>query len=309
MYLKVLGSAAGGGFPQWNCACSNCSSVRLGTFSGKARTQAQIAVSGDGQSWFLLGASPDLRLQIESSPELNPRGGVRQSPIAGVVLAGSDLDQVLGLLSLRELQRLRIYATGSVHRLLCEDNSMFAMLNRVPEQARWTDVCPSRSFSLESFSGLSGRLRCELLPLASRYPPYVAEHRALQLTSREALQATLIEDSAGKRLAYLPAVPAVDDDLLKLLESTDLLFFDGTFWSDDELVRIQGNALSAKEMGHIAVSSTDGSLSRLAKLRRPRKIFLHINNTNPMLNESGDQYREVRAAGWQLAEDGWNIQL
>jgi pyrroloquinoline quinone biosynthesis protein B len=309
MHVKILGSAAGGGFPQWNCACQNCSSVRLGTFPGKARTQAQIAVSGDGRSWFLLGASPDLRSQIEVSPELHPKDGVRKSPIAGVVVSSGDLDHVLGLLLLRELQPLRIYATPSIRRILCEDNDMFAMLNRVSDQAQWTDIVPATPFSLVSANGNGCGLKCETLSLSSRYPRYVAEHRAAELPPCEALQGTIIEDRSGKRLAYMPAVPRVDDDLLERLESIDLLFFDGTFWSDDELIRIQGHGQTAREMGHIAVSSAHGSLQRLAELRRPRKVFLHINNTNPMLDESSDQYRQIQTAGWQLAEDGCTIQL
>jgi pyrroloquinoline quinone biosynthesis protein B len=309
MHVKVLGTAAGGGFPQWNCACQNCFSLRLGTFPGKARSQTQIAVSGDGQSWFLLGASPDLRSQIEASPELHPGEGVRKSPIAGVVVSSGDLDHVLGLLLLRELQPLRIYATPSVRRLLCEDNDMFAMLNRVSDQALWTDMIPETTFSLQSANGNGCDLKCESFPMSSRYPAYVADHRAAQLEPCQALQGTIIEDRSGKRLAFMPAVDQVGDDLLALLDSVDLLFFDGTFWSDDELIRILGHGQTAREMGHIAVSSAHGSLRRLAELRRPRKLFLHINNTNPMLDESSDQYRQVQDAGWQLAEDGWNIQL
>src|SRR5207302_4652202 len=139
MRVKILGSAAGGAFPQWNCACANCRAVRAGTFHGKPRTQTQVAITQDGRSWFLLGASPDLRAQIEATPELHPRDGVRQSPIAGLVLANADLDHVLGLLLLRELQPLRVYATASVRRILREDNSIFAMLERIPNQALWAD--------------------------------------------------------------------------------------------------------------------------------------------------------------------------
>ena len=140
MRVKILGSAAGGGFPQWNCACPNCRGVRAGDFHGKARSQAQIAISADGSSWFLLGASPDLRSQIEATAELHPREGVRQSPIAGAVLANADIDHVLGLLLLRELQPLRVHATESIRRILTEDNSMFGMLQRVPDQVTWTQL-------------------------------------------------------------------------------------------------------------------------------------------------------------------------
>src|SRR5271165_3549650 len=139
MQIKILGSAAGGAFPQWNCACANCRAVRAGTFRGKPRTQTQLAISADNRTWFLLGASPDLRGQIEATAELHPRKGVRQSPISGVLLANADLDHVLGLLLLRELQPLRVHATASVRRILREDNSIFKMLQRIPDQLAWTD--------------------------------------------------------------------------------------------------------------------------------------------------------------------------
>src|SRR6266446_6626163 len=206
MLAKILGSAAGGAFPQWNCACANCRAVRAGTFRGKPRTQTQVAITQDGHAWFLLGASPDLRAQIEATPELHPRNGVRDSPIAGVVLANADLDHVLGLLLLRELQPLRIHSTASVRRILRE------------------------------------------------------------------------------------------------LNSCDVLLFDGTFFTDNELIRVQGSGQTVLQMGHIPVEQT---LIKLAELRRPRKIFLHINNTNPILDEASPQYRQVRSAGWEVAEDGW----
>src|ERR1700684_1121871 len=153
MQVKILGSAAGGAFPQWNCACANCRAVRTGTFQGKPRSQTQVAITQDGRSWFLLGASPDLRAQIEATPELHPRVGLRQSPIAGVVLANADLDHVLGLLLLRELQPLRVHATASVRRILREDNSMFGMLERVADQASWEDLTPGESFPLLTPAG------------------------------------------------------------------------------------------------------------------------------------------------------------
>jgi len=165
MQVKILGSAAGGGFPQWNCSCANCHAVRGGQFRGKARSQTQVAVSSDGESWFLLGASPDLRSQIEASPELHPRSGTRSSPIGGVVLASADLDHVLGLLLLRELQPLNVYATGSVTRLLREQNSMFAMLNRAPDQVRWRAMRVEESFQLCSPSGHQTGMEGEVIPV------------------------------------------------------------------------------------------------------------------------------------------------
>jgi pyrroloquinoline quinone biosynthesis protein B len=306
MRVKILGSAAGGGFPQWNCACPNCRALRAGSFAGKPRTQTQIAISADDKNWFLLGASPDLRAQIEATSELHPREGVRQSPIAGVVLSNADVDQTLGLLLLRELQPLRVHATESIRRILTEDNSMFAMLQRVPGQVSWTDFAPGTTFPLQNPAGEDSALRCRAVSLGSHYPAYVSQRRQSGLISREASLGLIIESPSGKRLACMPAVPQIDDALLQEFEFIDVLLFDGTFWSDDELIRIQGSGQTALQMGHVPVSS---SLEKLAGLRRPRKIYLHINNTNPMLNEAGPEYRQVREAGWEIAEDGWQFDL
>jgi pyrroloquinoline quinone biosynthesis protein B len=309
MRVKILGSAAGGGFPQWNCACPNCRTLRTGTSHGKARTQAQVAISADDRSWFLFGASPDLRTQIEATPELHPREGVRQSPIAGAILANADIDHVLGLLLLRELQPLRVHATDSIRRILTEDNSMFAMLRRVPNQVSWTSFSPGTTFPLQKPSGEDSGLRCRALSLGTHFPAYVSAQRQSELAYGDASLGLLVESPSGKRLAYMPAVPQIDDALLQEFDSADVLLFDGTFWSDDELVRIQGSGQTAKQMGHVPVSSPEGSLSRLAGLRRPRKIYVHINNTNPMLNESGPEYGQVREAGWEIAEDGCQFDL
>lgn len=309
MRVKILGSAAGGGFPQWNCACPNCLALRTGTFHGKARSQAQVAISADSRSWFLLGASPDLRAQIEATPELHPHEGVRQSPIAGAVLANADVDHVLGLLLMRELQPLRVYATDSIRRIVTENNSMFGMLQRIPAQVSWTTFAPGTTFPLLNPAGEDSGLRCRALSLGTHFPAYVSAQRQSELASEEASLGLIVEAPSGKRLAYMAAVPQIDDALMKELESADVLLFDGTFWSDDELIRIQGSGQTAQQMGHVPVSSANGSLSRLAGLRHPRKIYLHINNTNPMLDEAGPEYRQAREAGWEIAEDGWHFDL
>jgi pyrroloquinoline quinone biosynthesis protein B len=306
MRVKILGAAAGGAFPQWNCACPNCRAVRAGSFRGKPRTQTQIAISEDGNSWFLMGASPDLRTQIEATPELHPREGLRQSPIAGVVLGNADLDHVLGLLLLRELQPLRVYATASVRKILQEDNSAFRMLQRVPQQAVWDDIHLDSQFPLRDADGKDAGLRCEARSLGMHYPSYVSQERRTQLARDEASLGFVIESHSGKRLAYMPAVPRIDGGLMQQVDACDVLLFDGTFWSDDELIRVQGSGQTARAMGHVPVSE---SLIRLAEVRRPRKIFLHINNTNPMLNEVSPQYHQVRGAGWEVAEDGWQFDL
>jgi pyrroloquinoline quinone biosynthesis protein B len=313
MLVKILGSAAGGAFPQWNCACANCRAVRAGTFHGRPRTQTQVAITEDGLLWFLLGASPDLLTQIEATPELHPRRGMRHSPIAGIALANADLDHVLGLLLLRELQPLRIHATASVRRILREDNSMFGMLHRIPEQAAWTDFEPGKEFSLCDAQSQDSGLRCRAWSLSAHYPAYVTAERQEQLSPGEASLGFFINSNSGRRLAYMPAVPQLNDALLAELDACDVLLFDGTFWSNDELMRVKGEeggesriGQTARQMGHVPVEET---LVELAGMRRPRKIFLHINNTNPMLDEASPEHRRVRDAGWEIAEDGWQFDL
>jgi pyrroloquinoline quinone biosynthesis protein B len=309
MRIEILGSAAGGGFPQWNCNCRNCHSVRAGSFSGKSRTQTQVAVSNDGLSWFLLNASPDLRLQIERTSALQPGEGTRDSPIAGVLLTSADIDQIAGLLSLRELQPFEIYCTPSLRRILREDNNVFGMLNRVPQQVSWTDVSLGQSFPLDAVGGEATKISCEVFSLGNKYPVYISRERVASLQPEEALLGVMLTASSGERVAYMPAVPAINKQVLQLVEGADLILFDGTFWSNDELIQVQGSGATAREMGHVPVSGTEGSLCALAGLRRPRKVFVHVNNTNPMLDESSNEYREVRAAGWEVAEDGWQFNL
>ncbi|PYX82847.1 MAG: pyrroloquinoline quinone biosynthesis protein PqqB [Acidobacteria bacterium] len=320
MRVKVLGSAAGGGFPQWNCACRNCKGVRERTLNASARSQCQIAISSDDKDWFLLNASPDLRTQIESTPELHSRPEVgpaestagrnafRHSPIAGVVLTGGDLDQVLGLFLLRELEPIHVYSTASVRRLLRDHNILFNMLSRQPWQSMWTDIVPSESFRLAT-PGSSPYIGCQPVALSGSFPAYV-DGKGTDLKGEEAILGLVFESShGGGRLAYFPTVPAVGDQLLELFDSCDLLLFDGTFWADDELLGLNRGFRSASEMGHLPMSGLAGSLNRLAKLGRPRKIFVHINNTNPVLDKDSVQYRQVSEAGWEVAEDGWEFRL
>jgi pyrroloquinoline quinone biosynthesis protein B len=312
MRIQILGSAAGGSFPQWNCGCGNCVAVRgdvranagENKFFGKARTQAQLALSADGVTWFLAGASPDLTSQIETSRELHPRG-LRNSPVAGVVLGSADLDHVLGLLLLRELQPLRVYAAASILRILREENSMFGMLNRVDPQVVWTAMNSGAPFPLLSADGKDSGLRCEAHYLSGRYPKYVksgAEH----LAGDEATAALFFEAANAKRVAYVPAVGSLSDALLEKIHHADLLLFDGTFWSDDELVRLQGSGETAHQMGHIPVEE---SLRLLKDIKVGRKMFIHLNNTNPMLNEASAERKAVRQAGWEVAEDHWQLDL
>src|SRR5579872_1591450 len=178
MRVKLLGSAAGGGFPQWNCGCANCHGLRQGTLRGKARSQAQVAVSSGGKAWFLLNASPDLRAQIEATPELHPAAGARQSPISGIVLSSGDLDNVLGLLLLREFQPLQIYSTAAIRQIVSQDNSFFRLLERVPGQVTWTEIRPGAVFELKT-SGAG--VCCRAIALLGSYPAYVSESQRGQL--------------------------------------------------------------------------------------------------------------------------------
>jgi pyrroloquinoline quinone biosynthesis protein B len=311
MRLKILGSAAGGGFPQWNCACTNCRRIRDGSLRGSSRTQTQLAWSAAPGQWTLLSASPDLRTQIESTPELWPRDGGRESPIRDVILPSAELDEVLGLLLLREFHSFRVHATPSVRKILTEDNSLFGVLARFAGQVCWQDVPFNRSFSV-------GGARLEALPLPGSFPGFVSSSRQAELNPQDPVIGLLISPdsqansgpgSPDRTLAFLPGVGCVSDTLLRTLEKCDILLFDGTFWSDDEPLRIPGITRTARQMGHLPLSGRDGSLELLAALHRPRKIFVHINNSNPILDEESKEHHMVREAGWELAHDGMELTL
>ncbi|HUM04651.1 MAG TPA: pyrroloquinoline quinone biosynthesis protein PqqB [Terriglobales bacterium] len=304
MQVKILGSAAGGGFPQWNCACPNCRDVRRGRFAGKPRLQTQVAFSGDSETWFLLGASPDLRLQIESSPELHPQSGTRSSPIQGVILASADLDHVLGLLLLRELQPLQVWANVGVMHILRHQNTMFGMLNRTPDQVHWKPIIPGEQFPVISLNHRDSGIHCEVVGVSSLLPAYAG-----RVLSDGAVLGIVLTTRSGKKLGFFPQLATLTEGLKNIFATLDCLLLDGTFWSDDELICMQGSAQSARDMGHIPVGGEDGTLQQLSALTRPRKMFVHINNTNPMLNEAGPEYKKVRDAGWELAEDGCQLTL
>ena len=171
------------------------------------------------------------------------------------------------------------------------------------------DILLEGSFPLLTMAEEESGICCRVFSLEKKYPVYVSPQRAAALKPEEASLGVMLTAASGGRVAYMPAVPAITDPLLRLLETADLILFDGTFWSDDELIRVQGSGATAREMGHVPISGADGSLRALAGLRRPRKVFLHVNNTNPMLDESSAEYREAGAAGWEVAEDGWQLNL
>jgi len=307
MRVRVLGSAAGGGFPQWNCGCSNCRRLRFSSINATARSQAQLAVSTDDEHWFLLGASPDLRYQIEACGDLQPRNAGRNSPISGVVLTSADLDHALGLLLLREWQRLTLYSTATVRRTLLETNTVFRLLERMPGQISWTDASIGQLFSLTTPEGIPSGMIARLFGLPGNLPGYSAA--GTDLSCAEAVVALLLESPSGARLAYVPGLPEISEALLVELNACEAILVDGTFWTDDELIRIEGFGRLANEIGHLPVSGPAGSMARLSRLRTPRKIFVHINNTNPMLDEDSEEYRLVRESGWEIARDGMELSL
>jgi len=303
MRVKILGSAAGGGFPQWNCSCANCRRLREGKFKGTARTQAQLAWTSAPGQWTLLNASPDLRFQIEATRELWPQEGTRHSPIRDVIVPSAEVDQTLGLLLLREFHSFRIHTTPSIRRILTEDNSIFGVLARFAGQVCWNDIPLDQAFC-------GGGARLEVLPLSGSFPGFVSPSRLAELNPAEAVIGLLISPEAGGgTLAFLPGAACVSDALLERLQTCDVVLFDGTFWSDDEPSRIPGVTRTARQMGHLPVSGSGGSLEHLAALPRARKIYIHINNTNPILDEESMEHRMVRDAGWEVAWDGMEMTL
>jgi pyrroloquinoline quinone biosynthesis protein B len=304
MRVKILGSAAGGGFPQWNCACANCHRLREGRLNGPARTQAQIAFSPDGDRWYLIGASPDLRLQIQSTPELHPGKAPRHTPIEAVLLAGADLDHVLGLLLLREFQSFQIYASAGVRRVLREENSFFRTLGQQGTRVTWRDVRPG-----ERISELPG-VSVEAVALPGNFPAYASEELKRDLAGDEAVMGFRVTAAdSGKSFFYAPVFGGASAELMARLGECDLLLVDGTFWREDELIRIRGEGRTSSEMGHMPIAGERGTLKLFAGCERPRKIFVHINNTNPILDEDSPEFAEARAAGWEAGRDGMEFEL
>ena len=310
MKVKILGSAAGGGFPQWNCSCSNCARLRAGTLKSSPRTQTQVAVSSDGGNWHLLNASPDLRTQLQSTEQLWPRTGPRDTPIASVILTSADVDSVLGLLHLREFQPLRVYSTSAVRRILREENSIFRVLDRVSQQIEWMDLPLGERIDLApTDSRVPGpSLRVLALGSPGTYPDYVSTRLREALPRREAVIALVIEE-AQRRLVFAPALPPGELDWRLWVRESHLALLDGTFWSDDELVRIREGSPTARQMGHLPFSGDGGLLNLLGDAAECRRILLHINNTNPILDEDSAEHRAVLDAGWEIAYDGMEIIL
>ncbi len=289
-----MGTAAGGGFPQWNCACPLCNGSRHHPSLFPPRLQLQAVVSDGNGECFLLNASPDLRVQIEAEPALqpSPARGKRNTPIAGIVLTSADLDQVLGLLLLREFQPLRVFATSLVRQVL-EANSFFQMLRRVPGQLTWIEITPNQRFALGE------GIHCTPIPFDGSLPFYARSQE------RSGASIGLLLECNGRRVAYTPSVPEITGALLSLYQSCDVILIDGTFWSDDELSQTHDGTPLARAIGHIPMSGHDGTICLLKEVKQPKKVFIHLNNTNPVLDPRSPEREAVETAGWHIAEDGW----
>ncbi|HTU20571.1 MAG TPA: pyrroloquinoline quinone biosynthesis protein PqqB [Gemmataceae bacterium] len=305
MQVRLLGTAAGGGFPQWNCGCVNCEGVRRGTIRARPRTQSCVAVSADGRRWFLLNASPDVRVQIESFAPLLPRGSVRGTGIQGIVLTNADLDHTLGLLVLREGGRLSVHATSSVRRALDEGLHLSEVLDRYGG-VDWRQP-PTSAAPLACADGTLSGLSYAAFPVPGKLPRY-REGRASP-SGEDTVGYQLVDESTGKRLVYVPGLAALDRDVLTRLQTADVVLLDGTFWSDDEMRTAGAGSTSAREMGHLPVGSEDGSLTTLASLPAARKIYVHINNTNPILREDSPERQAVENAGVEVGWDGMEFTL
>lgn len=310
MRVKVLGSAAGGGFPQWNCSCPQCSGVRSRSVHAKPRTQAQAAVTTDGVHWILLNASPDLRQQILSCPELAPASGIRSSPIHAVVLTSADVDAVLGLLHLRESQPLQIFSTIAVRRILTEENSLFRVLKRASPPVRWESLLLDRLIPLVAASPAEKKpgLFCKAISLNGSFPDYVSDSLRNSLAQEEAVVGLTLA-SKEQKIFLAPSLPGTGEPWIRAVEESKLAIVDGTFWKDDELSAVQKGSKTAREMGHLPLWGDRGLLRQPFRGMKTRRLLTHINNTNPILNEDGPEAKAVREAGWEIAYDGMDLEV
>lgn len=297
MFIRVLGSAAGGGVPQWNCGCPTCRGAREGTV--RARSQECVAVSDDGEHWFLINCSPEIRAQIEGFPALWPRRP-RGTPIAGILLTSGDLDHTLGLLSLREGQPLRLHATDAVRRGFTEGNVLYRTLERFPGQVTWHALAAGREVGLEY--GLTVRA----VPVPGKVALHLEAMAAPDLLENIGL---VIADSRGRTMAYFSTVARLTPGVAAALAGADCVFFDGTFFSDDEMPRLGLGERRAAEMAHLPMGGPGGSLALVTAPRARRRLYIHINNTNPALREDSAERAAVVAAGWELAHDGLEVAL
>jgi pyrroloquinoline quinone biosynthesis protein B len=303
MIIKVLGSAAGGGFPQVNCNCRNCADVRSGRPGLRARTQSSLAVSRDGERWVLLNASPDLRQQLAATPELAPRadGGLRSSPIAAVVLTNGDVDHVAGLLSLREGVAFTLYASKRVLDALAA-NSIFNVLSPY--------AVARIALPLGQAIEVAGGLVVEPYPVPGKVALYLeGAGPAFGTREGDSIGLKVSDPATGTAFHYIPGCAAVDAELGRRLEGAPLVLFDGTLYTDDEMIAQGLSDKTGTRMGHVCMASPTGSMAAFQALGVERRIYVHMNNSNPVLREDGPERALVERAGWEVAFDGMEIRL
>jgi len=306
MQVLVLGSAAGGGYPQWNCNCPNCDGLRAGTIRAQARTQSSIAVSANGRDWVLVNASPDILFQLRATPALQPAPGRRNTPIAAVMLMDAQIDHVTGLLMLREGDPLRLYCTAAVWGDLNTGLPLGKVLSHYCG-LNWNEL-PISSDAPEAIevAGIDG-IRFTPIPLSSKAPPYSPHRNAAEPGDNIGL---LIENTAtGKRLFYAPGLGKPEPHVVHAMKQADCVLVDGSFWSDDEMIRLGLANKTALSMGHLPQSGPDGMIALLETLGERRKVLIHINNSNPLLNEDSDEATELARHGIETAYDGMEIVL
>jgi pyrroloquinoline quinone biosynthesis protein B len=294
----VLGSAAGGGFPQWNCRCPTCRLAWAGDVRARPRTQASLAITADGENWVLINASPDLPQQLRQSKVLHPRVGTRGSPIKAVILTGAEIDQIAGLLSLRERESFAIYGTPATLAALA-DNAMFGVL--APDVVKRQAVAPGTPVTLP------GGLQAELFTVPGKAPLYLEGENPQTAVETDANVG--VELSAGSaRISFIPGAAAVTPPVAERIARADVIFFDGTLFRDDEMIATGTGSKTGRRMGHMPIDGDGGSLSALANVAA-RRIYMHINNTNPILVEGSPERLHVERNGWEVAEDGMEIVL
>ncbi len=306
MYIRLLGTAAGGAFPQWNCNCSGCRTAREQPSKDISRSQAQAVVSSDGIHWFLLNASPDIRQQIASYAALQPPAHLRRgTPIEGVLLTGADLDQVLGLFLLREEPDLHLHCTSPVEKALRESLRLEDVLSSYGG-VKWHEV-PSALDPLLIRNGAKSGLLYEPILLPGKPPKYREGIAGAEIG--DTIGYRIIDEKTGGRLLFLPTLSRINDALQEAMNECDLLILDGTFWEENEMNSHGVGTISASRMGHLPVGGEFGSLRHLQTVSKPRKIYFHINNTNPMLLENSPETLEVVNSGCEIAFDGMEIVL
>ena len=304
MYIHILGSGAGGGFPQWNCNCENRKGVRAGTIKATPRTQSSIAVSANGTDWILFNASPDIKKQLDDFPALQPARQVRDTAISAIVITDAQIDHVTGLLTLREHNKpWEIYCTDAVKDDLTTGFPVFNILGHFRGINHHEIATDQRPFTIPT----AGAIEFTAVPLLSNAPPY--SPRRDKTVPGDNIGMLIKDTRSGKSLFYAPGLGVAEAHVLEYMRNADAILVDGTVWTDDEMANEGISDKRASEMGHLDQSSDGGIMSILNAMQKPRKILIHINNTNPILNEDSPQRATLNAAGIEIAYDGMDITL